>query len=211
MFSLPVKIIVDQISKSFNDKVIFKNVSFTVNSHEPLAVIGKNGSGKSTLLKCLSGILLPDSGTVKFTENDIPSAPHITSTLTAFCAPYTELIEEFNVSEMLHFHTNFVKPLSGFSLSDIITILDFSKHIHVPLKDFSSGMMQKLKIGLCILFSQPVLIFDEPCTNLDNSAVTLYKQLLKDYVYDRLLIIASNNHPDEIFNCTQTINIEAFK
>ncbi len=206
-----MKIIVDQISKSFNDTVIFKNISFTVESQKPLAVIGKNGSGKSTLLKCVAGILLPDSGAVTYTENDTPFTIHNTSTLTAFAAPYTELIEEFNIAEMLHFHANFVKPLTGFSLSDIISVLDFNSQIHMPLKNYSSGMMQKLKIGLCVFFNRPVLFFDEPCTNLDNSAIAFYKQILNQFLLDRILIIASNNHPDEIFNCTQIANIETFK
>lgn len=186
-------------------------MSFTVSSHQPLAITGKNGSGKSTLLKCVAGILLPESGTVTFIENDFPIALHNSSTLTAFAAPYTELIEEFNIIEMLHFHANFIKPLTGFSLSDIISVLDFNSQIHVPLKNYSSGMMQKLKIGLTVFFNRPVLIFDEPCTNLDNTAIAFYKQILNQYLLDRILIIASNNHPDEIFNCTQTVNIETFK
>lgn len=138
-------------------------------------------------------------------------ALHNISTLSAFTASYTELIEEFNISEMLHFHAHFVKPLDGFSFPDIISALDFNKQAHLPLKNYSSGMMQKLKIGLTVFFNRPVLFFDEPCTNLDNTAIAFYKQILKEYMADRLLIVASNNHPDEIFNCTQIINIEDFK
>ena len=131
--------------------------------------------------------------------------------LPSFLSPYSELIEEFTLSEILQFNAHF----TGFKKNilhhnHIIDLLCFSKYKNVLVKNFSSGMKQKLKIALCLFYNKPFLFFDEPCSNLDSKTKIWYKQMLAEHIENRILIIASNNDDDEIFNCTQKINIHNY-
>lgn len=187
-------------------------MSLVIDNESPVAVIGANGSGKSTFLKIISGLISYDSGNIKyFSENNTLITSQNVFKHTAFLAPYLDLIEEFNLIEILNFHTKFVQPVNNLTISNIIDLLEFSKYQNLTIKNFSSGMKQKLKIALCLFFNKPFLLFDEPCTNLDNIAIEWYKKMINIFLLNRALIVCSNNINHEIFNCTKIINIENYK
>lgn len=204
-----MKIIAQHIEKRFIGKAIFRNINFTITPDEPLAILGVNGSGKSTLLKIIAGMISPDKGSVNFFDNTQKKIPqekiykHI-----AFVAAYTEIIEEFSLEEMLLFQASFVSPVHNMSVSQIIEILRMGKHKHKMLKKFSSGMKQKVKIALAVLFSKDILLLDEPCTNMDNENSNWYNELLQKYLNNRLLIVCSNKNSDEYSACKQTVALD---
>jgi len=207
-----LKIEIENINKSFQNNIIFKNLSCTIDNSSPNAILGANGSGKSTFIKIISGILNCDSGIIRYfsSSNTVIHSQDIFK-YTAFLAPYVDLIEEFNIAEILNFHSRFVETLDGLSISNIIDLLDFSKYQNLKVKDYSSGMKQKAKIALCLFYRKHFLLFDEPCVNLDANAVEWYKEMTSLYLKNRILVVCSNNADHETFNCTKKINIEDYK
>jgi ABC-type multidrug transport system ATPase subunit len=72
-------------------------------------------------------------------------------------------------------------------------------------------MKQRLKLGLAILADTPVLLLDEPVSNLDKPSIQWYKELVTQFASHRTVIVCSNNIDDEHFFCTRQINISDFK
>lgn len=205
-----MKISLEQIGKRYQRHRIFKDISYTFSSPGAYALLGANGSGKSTLLRIIAGIQPPSAGKVKYELNGKDIAiqklfPHI-----SFCAPGMEIVEELSLKEFLHFHFSFKKPLSGLSVNAIINLIDLQQHANSHIGDFSSGMKQRVKLAQAIFSDTPILLLDEPCSNLDQKGVQQYNSWIEAYAKDRLTIIASND-PREYYFCREQIKVEAYK
>jgi ABC-type multidrug transport system ATPase subunit len=205
-----MKIIAAGIEKKFRNEWIFKKMNGTFSSGNSYALVGPNGSGKSTLLKILAQFSLPTRGTVTFLkedENPIPSEKaHV---CIAFAAPYAEIIEEFTLQELIDFlrKLNFIAPnLTRESFENFMELHPAELKL---IKNYSSGMRQKIKLAIALLSPRPVLCFDEPTSNLDEQAKKWFITKLKE-CSDKLIFIASNE-AIEIELCTHQIAILDYK
>lgn len=206
-----MKIKLKGVAKRFRLEWILRKVDLELHSGRSYAISGPNGSGKSTLLKILAGHLTPSRGTVTFWENDqVPMPRDQLYRHLCYAAPYVELIEEYTLREALNFHQGFKPFLDQMSSSDIIELLDFQKSKNKNVRDFSSGMRQRLKLVLALCSEADFIILDEPTTNLDSQGVDWYRQLIDQYKRDRLLIVASNVDVDFDF-CEERVNVVDFK
>jgi ABC-type multidrug transport system ATPase subunit len=190
MFTVQVK----NASKRFHHEWIFKNLDLELSSGDTLAITGGNGSGKSTLLKCLTGAIPLTAGTIQYQAGAI----------------YLELPEEFTLSEVINFHFQFKKPLQNRTTTEILEILGLDKHKSKAISQFSSGMKQRVKLALAIFSEVPLLLLDEPTTNLDKQGVTWYLELIQTHCSGRILVICSND-PREYDFCEKKIALEDFK
>lgn len=128
----------------------------------------------------------------------------------AISAPYLELPEEFTLMEFLKFHFKF-KNISGqLSLKDLSEKLFLENSLNKPISNFSSGMKQRLKLGICFFSDAPLIFLDEPTSNLDKKGVDWYRNLVIDRGANKCLIIASNDQREYDF-CEQTVKLEDYK
>ena len=81
----------------------------------------------------------------------------------------------------------------------------------MTLRHFSSGMKQRVKLGLAILSDTPALLLDEPVTNLDKAGIEWYRNLIERNSDNRLILISSNSVSDEFDFCTAQIKMEDYK
>jgi len=163
-----MQIILNNAGKRFSREWIFRNLNYEFTTGKSYAITGPNGSGKSTLLQIISASMLLNEGQAKWISNKAvePDTVHF---YISFAAPYLELIEEMTAKEFLYFHSRFKNFIEKFSASEI---LDRAGLIHAADKQiryFSSGMKQRLKLAQAIFSDVPVILLDEPCTNLDAS------------------------------------------
>ena len=201
---MPFKISLENFGKKFNYEWIFRGFSYEFVSGEAYAITGANGSGKSTFLQCLAGFFPQSEGKINyFQDNKIISGDSFYTHL-AFAAPYQELIEEFTLIEQLNFHQKF-KKLSQ-SPKEIIKKLRLETSEDKFIKNFSSGMKQRLKLGLALYSNTPVLLLDEPTTNLDVENINWYKDEIRQNLAQRLVIVCSNDANEYDF-CKKIIKI----
>ncbi|MEQ1744666.1 MAG: ATP-binding cassette domain-containing protein [Saprospiraceae bacterium] len=197
--------------KRFRFDWIFRGLNHRFEPSGRYAVVGPNGSGKSTLMKVLSGHLSLSKGSVVFEENghalDSDAAVY---RRVSYAAPYIELIEEFSLNEAIRFHTRLRPLLPGLTAESLYDLLDLPRARNKELRFFSSGMKQRVKLALAICTDSPVLLLDEPTTNLDQNAVRWFKKMLETYAGDRLLAIASNEAGD-LELCREEVNILGYK
>jgi ABC-type multidrug transport system ATPase subunit len=196
--------------KRFRLDWIFRGLDYTFDSPGRYAVLGPNGSGKSTLLKVLSGHLSPSKGRIFFEKNGKILEPDDVYRSVSYAAPYIELIEELTLEEALKFHARLKPMLPGITPARLYDLLSLPRARSKEIRFFSSGMKQRVKLALAICCNTPILLLDEPATNLDVQGVEWYKNLIGEFAADRLVIIASNDPHDADF-CPVHLNILDFK
>jgi len=201
-----MKIKAENAGKRFNREWIFRHFSAELSSGNAYAITGPNGSGKSTLLQLLSGYLEPTEGSVSY-ENTTADKIH---QQIALAAPYLELVEEFTALEMLQFQVSFKSFFSDFDYVDMLNSVGLGGAAKKQIRNFSSGMKQRLKLLLAFYTDSAILLLDEPCTNLDREGFGVYKNLVEKLSQNRLVIVCSND-PEEYQFCTQIFNIADFK
>jgi len=200
----------EHISKRFQRYWIFKDIDRTFTAPGTYALLGSNGSGKSTLLRIIAGMQAPSLGKVVYTIADKKADHNTVFPQISFCAPGMEIVEELTLKEFLSFHFSFKKPLHGLSKEQIIEITGLAGAADKPISDYSSGMKQRVKLAQAIFSDTPVLLLDEPCTNLDQQGVEQYRSWIEQYTKGRLVIVASND-VREYFFCKEQIALEKYK
>jgi ABC-type multidrug transport system ATPase subunit len=199
-----MKIIATGIHKKFRQEWVFKALSYTFESGKSYAIIGQNGAGKSTLLKTLAQYSLPNKGTVEFEgiSDDVNKQ-------ISFAAPYSELIEEFTLPELLNFLIQIDFLDARWDFNTFTSFIDLRPSETKYIKNFSSGMRQKVKLGVALAADRPILCLDEPTSNLDESAKNWFYQALESQRH-KLILIASNEKA-EIDLCTNSLAIADYK
>lgn len=196
-----MNIVTENLGKRFNREWIFKKLNYTFEQGAYYAITGPNGSGKSTLMQVLWGQVPQSQGQLNYMSSSHEVIPidechqHL-----SIATPYMELIEEFTLEEMVKFHFKFKKVLNSESTDQIISrmVLDHARKKQVS--NFSSGMKQRLKLGLAFFSKTTALFLDEPTSNLDKKAIDWYQVNLREVARERLVLIASNvdyEYPEE--------------
>lgn len=202
-----MKIVAENLGKRYNFNWIFRNINLVLEQGQAYAVIGHNGSGKSTLLQILAGIQPCSEGKLEYSLNNKILSPDLIYQYLVIASPYMELIEEFTLKEHLQFHFKF-KPLrTGFHLEELPELLWLEKSLNKPIRYFSSGMKQRVKLGLAFFSDTPILLLDEPASNLDRTGIEWYRQQI-DSQRDRLILVGSNQEEEYAF-CDQQIRMAA--
>lgn len=203
-----MQITLTNTGKRFNREWIFRGVNYQFAAPKKYAITGSNGSGKSTLLQVISGALTFNEGSVAFTSEQRPTPNEQQFQHISIAAPYLELIEEMTANEMLDFHTQF-KPLT-ISKGEALEITNLTKAADRQIRYFSSGMKQRLKLAQAFFSSSPILLLDEPTTNLDAEGAALYRHLIQEHTAGKLVIISSNDKMEYDF-CDEVIAIGDYK
>lgn len=205
-----MKITLENTGKKYNKEWIFKNLNLEFNSPSTYVISGANGSGKSTLLKVISGFETPSKGEINYEDSKPISVEKIYQNV-AYTSPYISVFEDYTIKELFSFYTK-LKPLKdNISYQDFIEIIDLKNTKDKEIKNFSSGMKQRVKLGLAILSDCPILLLDEPTSNLDANAIKWYQNLIQNNLENRIVFVASNNQKDESFFCENEIKIEDYK
>ncbi len=205
-----MKISLSDAGKRFNRDWIFRHLTFNFESSKSYAITGPNGSGKSTLLQLLAGALNPTEGKIAWTTKERNIEEDQVYKHISICAPYLECVEEMTAIEFLLFHERFKPFLQHLTHAQILKTVDLDKASTKQIRYYSSGMKQRIKLAQAIFSNTPVVLLDEPCTNLDEKGYELYYSLINEYCKDRLVIVSSNDKAEYSF-CEEIIDINAFK
>lgn len=196
--------------RRFNQEWIFRDISYTFADGQKYAILGPNGSGKSTLLSLILGNLSPSEGEVSYAAagTAIPETEWYRQ--SSFAAPYLDLVEEFTLQETIAFHFKFKDLIPGLTLRAVLDLLGLSRSEDKALKYFSSGMKQRTKLALACCTDAPLLLLDEPTSNLDVQGVSWYQDLIAQFAAKKMVIIGSNQENEYKF-CDHHLQISDYK
>ncbi len=205
-----MNIILDNLGKKFRNEWIFRNVHLSFEKNQSYTFIGPNGSGKSTLLQVLIGVLPQSEGGITYRDSSKTFEADEIYKEISIAAPYLELVEELSLRESIEFHKKFKKIRNNWNADQLMEALHLSAHANKIVKNFSSGMKQRLKLGLAFYSETPIIVLDEPTSNLDIHGIDWYLEHVEKHTQDRLLIICSNQKNEYEF-CQNIIDLREFK
>lgn len=199
----------EHISKRFNRRAVFKDISFTVDAGEVFGITGRNGSGKSTLLRIVGGLLTPSGGGMQYTLGGAVVAPEQLHRYIGYVAPYLTLYEEFSAEENIALYARIRGLAFGHrEAQDLLVRVGLPVDRRDPIRAFSSGMKQRMRLVFAVLHRPPLLLLDEPISNLDAEGVRTVYDIVTEYRSHGAVIIATNDAED-IAQCDRSISVEA--
>lgn len=190
---------------------VFRNINHEFTAAHPCVILGNNGSGKSTLLQLMAGYIAASNGKLEYNHNGKSIESDSIFSYLSIAAPYLETIEDMTLTESILFHSRFKPFVTGVSLPEVASLINLPYTDNKPLRYFSSGMKQRVRLGLAILSNTPLLLLDEPCTNLDQHSIEWYHHLVKRFGQDRIIVVCSNHREEEYRFCTQKLEIHQYK
>ena len=205
-----MKISLTDAGKRFNRDWIFRHLTYEFSAGQSYAIVGPNGSGKSTLLQVLSGAMQVNEGNIQCSIDNAQCSIEELYKHVSICAPYLEVVEEMTLIEFLDFHSSFKPFFSSITSEKIISILGLENAVNKQIRNYSSGMKQRVKLAQSIFSDVPVVLLDEPCTNLDLTGIQLYHSLINDYCKNRMVVVSSNDEVEYSF-CKEKISLTAYK
>jgi ABC-type sugar transport system ATPase subunit len=172
-------LVVAGTGKMENDRWIVKNISFTQQPFQKIAIAGETGSGKTTLLKLIAGLSQPSSGEILFKgrkvkgpeEKLIPGHPAI-----AFMSQYFELRNNYWVHEILEY----ANKLSDEEAQSIYAVCQVDHLLKRRTDQLSGGEKQRIALARLLIGSPELLILDEPYSNLDAIHKSTIKKVIED-------------------------------
>lgn len=202
-----MKITLQNLGKRYNREWIFRHIEYEFIVGKKYAIAGSNGSGKSTLLQVIAGSLMHNEGSVEMHNGQLLSNEQHYQHIS-IATPYLELIEEMTALEMLRFHSTFKQLI--LPVAEILQIINLQASANKQIRYYSSGMKQRLKLALAFFSNTPILLLDEPSTNLDEDGIALYHQLIKTYTTNKLVIVCSNDKQEYSF-CEKVLEVGRYK
>ncbi|MCK3655415.1 peptide ABC transporter ATP-binding protein [Pasteurellaceae bacterium Macca] len=186
---------VNALSKRFTDRIglfrkqdfyAVKNVSFTLNRHETLAIIGANGAGKSTLSKMLVGITEPTSGTMHFNGQPLHYGDYAFRTKKIrmiFQDPNDAFDPNYNIGQILDSPLKLATNLSEENRNERIfrtlkLVGMYPEHALVPIKEASSSQKQRVALARALILNPEIIIVDDTLSNVDFSVKSQLTNLL---------------------------------
>lgn len=201
-------IVLNGLQKKFGRQHILQDITYTFETGSKTVVLGSNGSGKSTLIKIVSGALEATEGAPSFTFDGKTILAKSIGLHVGIAAPYVALNPMFSLKESLEFHTKFCPFPVGFKQAQWIEKAGLAQHNNKRLSTFSSGMLQRVRLLMAIANERPLLLLDEPLSNLDTDGVQWYKELIQSFAPSKTVIVGSNYQKDEYSFCTNELLLE---
>ncbi len=201
-----MKIAVNDLGKRYRQSWVFRGLDLELHQGERWALTGPNGSGKSTLVRILAGSLRPSHGEIRWENRGEPISPERVFQEVSLAAPYLELIEPFTLCELLDFHQKLKPWRDGMNANAVIERCGLQRHADKAIRDFSSGMRQRVRLATALFSQTGLLLLDEPTTNLDEAGKGWFDETLESCSEGRLVVIASNQ-ASEIRTCTRFLDL----
>ena len=164
----------------------------------PTVILGSNGTGKSSTLAMLAGHLTPNSGVLSFSLGENQISPDVWMTQIALAAPWAEVPSHLTLAEAIAFHGTFRQPRKG-DLHWIALLeragLDVGES--VPIRMWSSGQKQRLHLALAMGTASPVVLLDEPGSNLDQEGIQWMRSTMDAILEVSTVVVATNDEKKE--------------
>lgn len=172
---------IDNLNVSFGKKRVLKDVSFTLEKGEILGLLGPTASGKSTILRSISGLNELTSPCIKIFDTDVSTK---TKNSVSLLTETNNIPLSFKVKDAVNFYKLFYNDFSVDSFNNLKESLELDFPMNKKVTTLSKGIIQLLRLILCLSRDVSLYILDEPFSGLDV--------LFRDKVNDLLLDVLSN-------------------
>lgn len=184
-------IIATNVNKQFGKLKALDNVSTTCEKGECIALIGPNGCGKTTLIKSILGMVVPDSGVIKFKEKDISNQCEYRYEI-GYMPQIGRYPDNMTIGQVLEMMKDIRSKKTALD-EDLIKAFSLAKLLDKRMQTLSGGTRQKISAAIAFLFNPTVLILDEPTAGLDPVSSELLKEkIITEKENGKLVLITSH-------------------
>lgn len=201
-----ISLSIQNLTQEYDGRLVFQSVGYEF-AGRSLSVTGRNGSGKSTLIRIIAGLLTPTDGQVQIAIDGSPIERENLREIIGLVAPDVKLYGELSARENLEFLTE--ARNCGPGKSDVERALDkvgLIDRSNDPVRMLSSGLRQRACFAAAILHNPPVLLLDEPSSNLDTEGIMMVREIINEQSKRGMVIIATNE-PDEAALCEASLDL----
>lgn len=196
------------LSKRYSRRRVVEDLHLQAASGQVLGLLGANGSGKSTVIKMIAGLVRPDSGSIHLRIDDTDIDHRLVSNYCGLVAPYLTLYDEFSPLELLHLHAELHGRLTEPGRSELLLeMLGLDTVSSRTIRDFSSGMRQRLTIAIALSLRPPLLLLDEPGVTLDDPGRSALAACITNARQDGSVIILATNDDREQGLCDRVVRM----
>ncbi|GAA0773604.1 ABC transporter ATP-binding protein [Clostridium subterminale] len=188
---------VNNLAKSYGDKLVVDNLSFSIEEPGVFGLLGTNGAGKTTTIRMMLGMLKKDSGTITWNESTYNS----NKVSTGYLAEERGIYSKFTVLDQLIYFGE----LKGMTRNEALKSIDFwlerleaTEYKNKRAEQLSKGNQQKIQFIAALISNPEVLILDEPLSGLDPVNTDLFKEVIKEEISRGKYIIMSSHQMSTI-------------
>lgn len=199
---------VQSLSRFYGTHRAVDDVSFTVQEHAVVGLLGLNGAGKTTTLKVIAGLLAPSTGTVKVDGVDVSEASVASRSQIGFLPETPPLYDEMTVREFIRY----VAQLRGLSRSeadarfpDVVAKAHLQGYEDRVISELSHGYRKRVGIAQVIVHKPRLVILDEPISGLDPKQIVEMRQVVKGLAKDATVFVSSHILSEIQQTCTRVL------
>jgi heme exporter protein A len=178
-----------------DERVLFSNLNFTLNSGQVLLIEGRNGAGKTSLLRILTGFRKPDSGDLFWNDEAIDDTQEFYQD-TAYIGHNNGLKDTLTAEENLRYAQ--ALAISTLTIDEAMKQVGLNGYQETVVRFMSAGQKRRLALARLLCTHKPLWILDEPFTSLDRASIKLFEQFIETHVNQGGLVIMTSHHDTSI-------------
>lgn len=169
---------IDRLKKLYKNGRGIENISLTVNSGDVVGLLGPNGSGKTTTMKAMCGLIVPDSGTIKFFGHDTASDFEAAMANVGFLIEEPALCLSASAEQNLKMAAAYYPNIGGEQITRVLELVKLDRYRSDKAGRFSLGMKQRLGLALAMVSEPDFMVLDEPLNGLDIEGIIHIRELI---------------------------------
>ncbi|WP_425562230.1 ABC transporter ATP-binding protein [Leifsonia kafniensis] len=197
----PVVLAVDGLVKRFGQMTAVSGVNLEVRAGSFYGIVGPNGAGKTTTLSMVTGLLRPDSGSIRVHGIDVWAQPIEAKRVIGVLPDRLRLFDRLTGAQLLHY-SGVLRGLDGDTVrtrsADLAAAFGLEDALHRLVADYSAGMTKKIALACAMIHSPRVLVLDEPFESVDPVSAVNVTEILQKYVASGGTVLLSSHGMDMI-------------
>ena len=195
---------VNQVTKSFGNATVLKEVSVSFEKGKIHGLIGRNGSGKTMLMKCICGFVPVTSGTITVNGKVIGKDVDVPDNLGAIIET-PGFLYNYSGYNNLKFLASINKKIDKQAIKDSIELVGLDPNSKKHVGKYSLGMRQRLGLAQAIMENPQILILDEPMNGLDKTSIQMVTSMLNEYVLNGGTLLMTSHIEEQIKECCKKV------
>ena len=184
------------ITKQFGPTPAVDAVSFELGASESLALWGSNGAGKTTLIRCLLGIF-PFAGRATINGHDVQRHGKLARAMVGYVPQELAFHDDARLGRSILFFAR-LRGMGQSDASRVLEMVNLNGHESKRVRDLSGGMKQRLALAIALIADPPIIVLDEPTSNLDASGRQEVVETLRKLRETGKTLLFASHRPDEV-------------
>lgn len=197
------------VSKSFGGNPVIKAASFSIEQGEICGFIGRNGSGKTVIFKLMTGLLLPDKGTITFRGENLAKERRFIDSVGVMIETPGFIPHYSGMKNMKILNSMSANSVSVSEIAELMERFGLNPKNRRPVRTYSLGMRQKLGIVQAVMNKPELLVLDEPMNSLDTESAAEIRKLFTELNRGGTTIVLASHIAEDIDSlCTKKFRID---